>query len=424
MRKKIGIVAQYLNSRHDVREFINTLARYHEVVVFLRPHDKQLSSLLADKIEVRTIDAKIDKSIWNNVLIILYKLFGKLPVSEHNYFITEFFKLNNVRLSKSYRMKETFLLNLSKFTPKFISYDGYLKALHYKRSTKVDDVDEFLCFTQIYDDLFFAHVLETGKRTKVYVYSWDHPCKMKTFSNRVSEYLVWNKGLKEDLIALQFIEAQKIRIFGATQLTYIHDFLEDSKPYNRYYPFEYIYFACATGYPKLVKQEVAVIEKTAAYLATAFPELKLVVRTYPFFGAEEHYASFKNYTNIVVDDYKSRFDPEKEPLEVIKDKLMKISTAKGVIHLGTTFGLEAAYFNSPVILADMVSEYQELHEFVHQYQNDKYLHLKYSNIPQTFDSYEKALQAIIEQDQKMLLYNKEVASTTDLYSMDSLAQRL
>ena len=424
MQKRIGVLAQYLDSRHDIREYINALAKIHHVVVFLRPADARLASLLSDQIEIRTIQAQVKKSVWNNLLILLYKLFGILPVSEHNYFITEFFKLNHASLSKWNKWTATIILQASRFTPKFISYDGYLKALRYKKDTVLNDINEFVCFTQIYDDLFLAHVLDSGKKTKVYVYSWDHPCKMKTFSKRVSEYLVWNEGLKEDLITLQYIDADKVRVYGTTQLTYIHDFLQSSKFDKPYYSFEYIYFACATGYPKLVKQEVAVMERTAAFLAAHHPSVKLVVRTYPFFGGEELYAPLNKYSNVVIDDYKSRLDPRQFPLEVIVDKLMKMNEAKGLVHLGTTFGLEASYFKGPVILADVVQEFKELDEFVHQYQNDKYLNLPFKNVPKSWQAYEEALGAILTNDPSMSLYNKAVAETTALYSMNNLAQRL
>jgi hypothetical protein len=423
MRKRIGVLAQYLDSRHDIREFIKALTKDNEVVVYLRSNDGHLARLLSDKVEIRTIKAQVRRSVWNNALIFFYKLFGVLPVSEHNYFITEFFKLNNAHLTPWNRFKESCILHASKLTPKFISYDGYLKSLRYKKDTVLDDIDEFLCFTQIYEDLFLAHVLETGKKVKVYVYSWDHPCKMKTFSKRVAEYLVWNEGLKEDLITLQFIDPLKIRVFGATQLTYNYDFLHSEKAQQTYYSFPYIYFACATGYPKLVNQEVALIEKTAAYLAAQHPEFTLVVRTYPFFGAEELYAPLKKYSNILIDDYKSKFDPTKDPLGVITDKLVKMNGAKGLIHLGTTFGLEASYFKAPVILADVAQDYKQLDEFVHQYQNDKYLNLSFKNIPKTWSDYEQAIHAMINNKQEMNLYNPVVAGTTTLHAMDTLAQQ-
>lgn len=423
-QRKIGVLAQYLNSRHDIREFINTLASQYQVVVFLRPNDKHMASLLSEKVETRTIQAQVKRSIWNNILIVCYRLFGVLPVSQHNYFITEFFKLNNASLSFWTKSRETLLLQTSRFTPKFISYDAYLRMLKYKKQTPIDDIDEFLCFTQVYDDLFFAHILESGRKTKVYVYSWDHPCKMKTFSKRVSEYLVWNEGLKEDLNGLQCIETNKIRVFGATQLTYINEFLKQSKSIPAYYPFDYIYFACATGYPKLVRQEVSIILKTAKYLIEKHPFVRLVVRTYPFFGAEELYAPLKEQPNIVIDDYKSRFKNHSDALLIINDKLIKISQAKGLIHFGTTFGLEAAYFKAPVVLADIAGQFKVLHEFVHQYQNDKYLNLEYRNVAKSWEAYEQVISGIIEGHTDLQLYNPKVASSTALLSMNELAERL
>ena len=423
MRKKIGVLAQYLNTRHDIREFIAHLGRKHDVVVYVRKNDIQLTSELSSEVEIRIIEAQLYKNIWNNILILLYRVFGILPKSKHNYFITEYFKLNNAKLSRFIRIKESFLLNLSMWVPRWISYDFYLKNLNYRTDTHISDIDEFLCFTQIYDDLFFAHLLDSGKKVNVYVYSWDHPCKMKTFSKRVNQYLVWNEGLKEDLISLQGITPQQVRILGSTQLTYIYDFLKD-KVQPAYYTFDYLYFACATGYPKLVEQEVSIIARTAGYLAKQHPNMKLVVRTYPFFGAEELYAPLLAFTNVVFDDYKSRFSSNAEASLVITDKLIKISQSKGLIHFGTTFGLEASYFNAPVILADVVSEYKELDQFVHQYQNDKYLNLTFKNIPKNWNSFEQAISDTIADHSDMKLYNQAVASSTALHSLNELVDRV
>ncbi|MDB5272144.1 MAG: hypothetical protein JWO58_511 [Chitinophagaceae bacterium] len=423
MRKKIGVLAQYLNTRHDIREFIEHLGQKHEVVIYVRKNDVSFTTGLASHVEVRMIEAQVYKNVWNNILLLLYRVFGVLPKSKHNYFITEYFKLNNAKLSRFVRIKESLLLNLSMWVPRWISYDSFLKKLNYRSDTHISDIDEFLCFTQIYDDLFFAHLLDSGKKVTVYVYSWDHPCKMKTFSKRVNEYLVWNAGLKEDLISLQSIDARQISILGSTQLTYIYDFLKGQERPS-YYAFDYLYFACATGYPKLVRQEVSIIVQTAQYLAKNYPDLKLVVRTYPFFGAEDSYAPLMTLANVIIDDYKSRFKSPQDALLIIQDKLVKMSHAKGVIHFGTTFGLEASYFNAPVILADVVNQYKELHQFVHQYQNDKYLNLKYKNIPKDWTSYEQSIAGVIANHADMKLYNETVASTTVLYSLNDLVERV
>lgn len=424
MRKKIGVLAQYLDTRHDVREFINTLTTRYDVVVYLRTNDQHFKKLLNSKVEVRPIRVQIRRSISNHILIFFYRLFGILPSSEQNYFITEFFKLNNSKLSAWKRFRESIGLHISRFTPKVMSYDGYLKSLRYATHTDIHDVDEFLCFTQIYDDLFFAYLLDSGKKVSVYVYSWDHPCKMKTFSKRVDSYLVWNKGLKEDVINLQGIPAKKVTVLGSTQLTYIYEFIHSNKAERRYYDFPYVYFACATGYPTLVQQEVSIIKKTAEYLDEKHPNLKLVVRTYPFFGAENYYEPLLHLKNVVIDDYKIRFDSQQQAIELMEDKLMKIAQAQAIIHFGTTFGLEAAYFNHPVVLADFVQEHAELNQFVHQYQNDKYLNLGYPNICKTWQEFTTVLDAINKQDIKLMDYNSEVSKQTGLLSMTELVQHL
>jgi hypothetical protein len=106
------------------------------------------------------------------------------------------------------------------------------------------------------------------------------------------------------------------------------------------------------------------------------------------------------------------------------DKLIKMSQAKGIIHFGTTFGLEASYFEAPVILADIVASYKELHQFVHQYQNDKYLNLNYPNVPKDWNSFEQAISTTVTDQADMQAYNRAVASDTVLYSLDELIERI
>ena len=182
-RRKIGILAQYISTRHDVRQIVVELNKMYDVCVFLKKEDLIYQKLFPNSaVEFREIKKEIQKDIKNKILDLSYFLFGKIPKSRGNYYITEHFKLYNLKFSAVNRFKSTLLLNLSKITPKWISYDKYLCLLKSKEETFIDDIDDFFCFTQIYDDLFFSKILESGKLTKVYVYSWDHPCKMKTFS--------------------------------------------------------------------------------------------------------------------------------------------------------------------------------------------------------------------------------------------------
>ena len=111
--------------------------------------------------------------------------------------------------NKYKRLRALFFQFIFMKIPKWVSYDQYLNNLDNSKQTIIDDIDMFICLTKISDDHFFSRLLNDGKNVKVYVYSWDHPCKHKQFSNRV-KYLVWNDGIKDDLYALQKIPKKKI----------------------------------------------------------------------------------------------------------------------------------------------------------------------------------------------------------------------
>jgi hypothetical protein len=419
---KIGVLAQYLDTRQDVRLFIKELAVNRKVCLYLKSSDLHCEKYFTNdkNIEVREIKNIIPKNYFNHIWILLYQIFGRLPKSENNYYITENFKLNNSRISFFVKLKQKTILFFSKLVPKFISYDMYLSFLNYKEGTKLNDIQECVCFTQIYDDLFLAELLKKNIVVKVYVYSWDHPCKMKTFSQKANQYYVWNEGLKNDLIDLQKINSDKIKIIGSTQLTFIHNYLSNQKE-SSYYPFEYFYFACATGYPKLVTQEVNVILEIAKALLLVNPHVKIVVRTYPFFGANDLYKPLLEMKNIIIDDYKDKYKEELDSEKNINDKLHKIQFAKGIMHFGTTLGLEASYFNAPVYLVDSVKKYKELHGFVHQFQNDKYLNLKFKNVIKKQDQFESVFS---NNENDLLTYNKVVSSQTKLCDMSGIIKHV
>lgn len=413
--KKIGIVAQYLTSRNDIREVIERLARQNEVFLFLRKNDNNIFIPGATN---RVITDR-RKTITNEILTRLFYLFGKLPRSRNNYYITESFKIANTRTSAIFKAEKKLLLFLSRFLPKIISYDRYLNWLDCSDTTPVNDIDVFLCFTEIYDDFLFSHLLRKQKKVFVYVYSWDHPCKMTKFSHRVYKYLVWNEGLKQDMIELQAMQAQQVEVLGASQLAYIAEFKEVEHEYDKPFAFDYFYFGCATGTAPLVRQEVEIIKQLAEEMGRIAPDLKLVVRPYPFLGAWELYSPLERYKNIYFDnDYRENKHSFALDRKRIYEKFVKIKYAKGFIHLGTTMGFEAAYFNTPVLQINFDVPDKgtlSIHGFIHQYQNDKYLIS--GDFPNILSNKEQAitvLKGIKENKDQFVLYNKWVAASTAL----------
>lgn len=369
---KIGVLAQYLDTRSDIREILDRLSQEHEIVVYIRePEIQKVSQFVNGNITIVPISAfsryqKLLCLLWQY----LYLMLGQIPASHYNYYMTEHIKLLNPTHQKWQKTIQSALLKISKILPGIIHYDYYLYGLTFikARNRIHPDIEVFLCCTEIYHDWLFAQILAQDKPVWTYVYSWDHPCKMKTFSKRTN-YLVWHEGIKTDLIQLQNINPNRVYVWGATQFAYIHDYFQSKRESPSLYDFRYIYLGCATGYDKLTSQEVDYCEQIAKDLHDIIPEWKLVIRPYPFQNNRTIYGKLARLNNVVLDTSITK------PSDLVTDKLLRIEHAEAFLHFGTTLGYEAAYFKTPSFLIDFVDPKKDplLYGFVHQYQNDRYL---------------------------------------------------
>lgn len=424
---KIGFVVHFFDFRNDVRKVIDIISQKYKVVLFVREQDvEQIKNYINKRIEVRIVDEYVP-SRKNILLNNFFRFFGNLPKSVQNYYLMEVFKisLNPILVQK----KAMFWLDLAMKLPKKVSYDSLLNNLQYKGATQIDDIDQFICFTDISDNYLLARLIKEKKKVKVYVYSWDHPCKQVRYSNQV-KYLVWNEGIKQDIIELQKISPERIHITGASQFAYVHQFL--SIPFTAHknsFPFPYIYFGCAIGAPQIVKEEVKVIQILSKLMVKYSPDVRLIVRPYPVMKDWEIYESLRQLPNVVFDDgYRSKDMSIQEDL--IMDKFVKIHFAEAFIHLGTTLGFEACFTETPSIILDF-DYFQKDHNllsiknFVHQFQNEKYLLLKeYPNVVHSEKELSELLQQIPRNKSRYLAYNKAVRNTTILQSFEQFAEGL
>lgn len=423
---KIGILAQYLDTRNDIRAFIDTLSARHEVVLFLNKNDEHLYKLVnGDNVESRVINSYKRKSIRNHLLILLYQLFGRLPRTKENYFIVEKFKVANLKKSSFKKWFNLFVLFVVRYTPKFITYDDYLDLLAYKKDTEIDDVDIFICFSQIYSDPFYAHLIHSKKNIHTYVYSWDHACKMKCFSQRV-KYLVWNDDLEQDVVDLQHVPANKIKVLGSTQLTYIYDYKStENKPVKNA---PYLYYVCSTGSPDLIIEEAKLMHSLSLFVGSNFPHIKFVIRPYPFLRDWTLYESLRKLDNVEFDDdYRSTSNDLSVSKNFIYKKFEKVEQALAVLHIGTTLGFEGCFFDTPILFLDMISkkESEGLYNFVHQYQNDKYLNLAgYSNVIKNLDQLKNAIVSIQNSPQEYLVYNEVISNKFNLSSLETIVDKI
>ena len=410
---KIGVLAQYLDTRQDIGDILRSLALQHEITIYVRPTDLvKIKSLRDLKIAVITIPAfsgqeKILILVWQY----LYLLLGQIPKSSYNYYMTEHIKLLNSDIKPFQRFLHLSLLTLSRLPIKFMRYDQFLNGLLLIRKEAEFDpeIDFFLCFTQIYHDWTFASILQQKKPVWVYVYSWDHPCKMKTFSKKVN-YLVWHEGIKADTADLQEINPTKIHVLGATQFAYIHDFLS-SKPTSQRSPpvhSPYIYLGCATGYANLAKQEIRYCALIAEHMLENLPHWTLVIKPYPFLKNTALYDHLGCLPNVVIHQKAVGYDDSRY------QKFNKINQARAFFHFGTTMGYEAGYFKTPSFLLDFADPKKDklLNGFIHQYQNDKYL-----NAGEGYN--------VIRSDAELIEVMKHLAhENTDDYNNDKIRQTM
>jgi hypothetical protein len=369
---KIGFLVHFFDFRNDVRKYIEVLSNQgHEVILFCKEEDFNKIKEHNSRNEIRIILDK-KKSYLNFILERIFLIFKVLPKSKTNYFLMEYFKASGS--SRKILKKALTIISLQKIFNGYISYDRLLKYLKYKELTKINDIDFFLVFTEITDDYFFARIQNNNIPHLIYVYSWDHPSKHAKFSKK-SNYLVWNYGIKEDLIQLQNIKEQNISVFGATQFGFIYDYLIQSK-YNKHYNFNYIYFGCSVGLLDVAKEEVNYIYEIAIMLLKIKPDWKLVVRPYPHLNQWCVYDDLKKIENVIFDDQYKKKDYAID-YEEIYLKFKKIEEAEYFIHSGSTIGLEACFFNTPSLIItpnkNINFGINNFYNFAFQYQNNKYL---------------------------------------------------
>lgn len=370
---KTGFVVSFFDQRNDIRKLISIASRSGDLIVFAKQKDADLiSKHLPNTLTLRIIDEK-KRTLFNSLWQRIYFMIRSIPESRNNFFLMEYFKLSQTT-SLRQRRKNYFWYWLLEKLPKFISYDFYLNLLQTTQKTALHDIDQFIFFTPIADDYFLARLLRENYPVKVYVYSWDHPCKHTCFSQRV-HYLIGNKQLQKLLSRLQKLPLNKISITGLSQLSYLHLYQSNPTLPTPSYPLPYFYFGCAIGIPELVIDEVDLIQAMAVLLQTERPGMVLMVRPYPFLTDPRPYQKLRMLPNVVMDDHYRSSDSAISESDIL-DKLHKLKHAVAFFHCGTTMGLEACLLDTPSFLVapePTPANRLSLYNFAHQYQNAEFL---------------------------------------------------
>ncbi len=416
----IGMMITFFDFRNDIRELIKSLCKHNKVVLFIKKeHEELIKPHLIPGLTYRLISEQ--KKTWKNYIADrLFLLLNKIPKSKQNYYLMEEFKLNNLQ-NPGQQNKAKFILKLKKFLPKVISYDFYLSKLTYKGETDISGIDKFIAFTEIYDDYLFARLLTENLPIAVYVYSWDHPCKHVRFSKKVN-YLVWNKGMSEDLQQLQGINENAITELGATQLGYIYKFRQSVKAKPA---LSYFYYGCGIGIENLVPVEIAIIETLADAILETNPDYKLIVRPYPNFKNWALYNQLLKKENIELDNSYKQNDLSISEEDII-NKFQSINNAQAFFHIGTTLGLEACFTECPSFILDLLPKQdnkKDIYHFIHQYQNEKYLMNGIDS--NTITSLTNLKNTFKELPHKNFLsFNQAVAQQFTVLSFDEIANQL
>jgi hypothetical protein len=172
---------------------------------------------------------------------------------------------------------------------------------------------------------------------------------------------------------------------------------------------KYFYFVASLGHEQMARAEVELVKKTADFLRILDSSIILCFRPYPMLKKKGIYDDLKSIENLEFDDYDS--DSEKSGFILDEDGALKkmnlINYSLGVIHCGTTVGIETCFFDVPIIYITLTGFDKALASVYRQYHLEKYYKLKYCNVVSSEMQLSKMLKGIISNpgDSSFLQYN-------------------
>lgn len=427
--KRLGVILQYYNSRNDLPILLDHLAQHWDLVLFAR---KQDLDLVTSDFEKRAIPP-LPRTLSNRFQKFVYQAAGNIPSSKQNY---RFWNKRRIGQQKklSAKIRLGILLQIRMLFSGLVPFDKYMSKLTLDRSTKVDDVDAFFAMSDVYDINFMAQALETNKPFVNYIYSWDHVGKYHSFSKQVSRHMTWHKGITQDLCELHKIDPAIVNEIGSTQLTIVENYISangNRKTNSKQAP--YVYYAGTMGYPEAITQEMNAVKFLANTMARVAPDTKLVVRPYPNSKMFSLYNELANLPGLELENVKVSGNRIEFLKDTAEEKYSKIKNASLVVHMGSTIGLEAAYFDTPVVHLAMedfdygipTSSPQHISHTLAQRHLQKYmLHSQERNVVRQSDDLSSFVRDALDNPENFLKYNNELTSHIPLRSMTELAQEL
>jgi DNA polymerase III delta prime subunit len=427
MNKKIGLIVEHYSFRSDIRELIAELSTKTKLVLFIVKSDEEQIKKL--NIEYRLIDE--NETIKNKMLKNIFNIFHK---KHHLKYDLVSWKLRKIAAHIGIKqLLQIVYFNFMERIPSFFSYELLLKYLDLNNDN-IDDIQAMITLTEIKYDELLSKCFKKTIPLYVYMYSWDHPIKLKKIGQNNFSYLVWNNNLKEDLHFLHNVDLENIYNIASTQLIYVEQYRPSI---NKVTNNNYIYYASSFARVETVNQEIDLIKFISLYLQKNKLSTKIIFRPYPNVENEvnELYESLKQLGNIEFDIYQDNdfiFTKEK-----IYAKYEMIQNSIFTLHTGSTFGMEACYFDVPNIFFTFsnsnfssqknVPFYLNLKNIINQYHLKKYLlHSEYKNVASSENDLLQVLDDLLLKNKSIdyLAYNRKVRNYTPLKSIGEIADNI
>ncbi|MDB4483532.1 hypothetical protein N9061_00150 [bacterium] len=423
--KKLGILVQYCDTRKDVPLLIKELSEFFEVVLFGSHSELKKVDLCLEK---RTIQPR-KRNLHNRTLNVLYACFGSLPYSRKNFENWLRYRRRKIK-SPSLRFRQSIIDWLRIHCGNLLKFDSYVRWLEGSDNAKINDIDFFLSLTDLCNVALVSEILSAKKTYLTYVYSWDHVAKQHQYLKHGTHYLTWHHGMTQDLIREHNICANRISVVGSSQMALVEPSIKRAKDNPTSTPKDYVYYGASTGAPEFAEQEKLVIKFIAECLKKISPSTTLLVRPYPFAIEMNLYGDLLQLQNVRIDNISASDGSILFQQDSMEEKYGKIRDAKIFMHMGSTIGLEAAYFSTPTVMLAMEDfDYgiapenpRHLPKLFDQPHIQNYL-LSSSepNIIRTEGQLLPRLLVMMKDPHKFLNYNKEFQNTLPLSSMREIA---
>jgi|GEM_PF-5258933 len=260
----------------------------------------------------------------------------------------------------------------------FSTLSHRLGKLIYRKAIVFDTI---YCFTKVYHSVLLNMI---SKERIAVMESWDHPMKFP-FLFQANEAYTWNKFLKEDIGKFQGLS--QIKQIKPLKFHYIDRF-----KHLTLNEIENILSTTTYRNDIIELQEKSIVLYPTTTSSNGIEhegEMKLINSLCKAFKGSQHflyikpkpngpigdYDIFKTRPQVVVGRYSSNFDSRDmldDSYHLFRYYLIKKSFTS--INAGTTFGLEIAYADKPLIQLDVTHDFHPgFSEFIHTYHLSKYL---------------------------------------------------